>query len=219
VFSFAIDAGDIPANPASRLKKRAREKARTHTLSDDDIRALWPAVIRSPLSHQTGLALRLALLTAVRASEIADARKDEFVDLDKPAKAAWIVPGDRTKNKQPHLVPLSRLALDAVKTALELSGSDYLFPGRRGDHINRHVLKVGMQRLTAKWSKPCGPHDLRRTVITWLAANGIASEIRESLLGHVRRSIEAKHYNVYDHAKEKRAALDRWARRIASLIA
>ncbi|HET7255420.1 MAG TPA: hypothetical protein VFJ46_16790, partial [Xanthobacteraceae bacterium] len=116
-----------------------------------------------PVSRQVGLALRLALLTAARASEIAGARKCEFENLDKPEQATWLVPGERAKNKIDHLVPLAPLAVEAVESAIEFSGdSDFLFPTRlgRGGPIDRHTLTVAMVRF-AKGLKGPGAKTLR----------------------------------------------------------
>jgi len=220
VFSFALDAGLITANPASRLKKRGIERQRKHVLTDSEIRTFWHSCTKSPVSESTGLALRLALLTATRASEVAGARKDEFRDLDKKV-AAWVLSGDRTKNGKEHFVPLAPLAVVTVKAAMTLSGdSPFLFPSRRKGHIDRHVLKVAMQRLTAEWRSPAGPHDLRRTTNSWFAANGVSREVREAVLGHIsaRRAPEV-HYNVHEFEPEKRAALARWAKRVVNLVA
>jgi len=87
IFSFAIDADLLEANPAARLRKRGVEKVGRRLLSDDEIRVFWRGIVVSPISRPVGLALRLALLTAARASEIAGARKDEFQNLDQPEQA------------------------------------------------------------------------------------------------------------------------------------
>jgi integrase len=185
-----------------------------------------------PVSRQVGLALRLALATAARASEIAGARKAEFQDLDKPEQATWLVPGERAKNKRDHLIPLAPLALETVKSAIELSGdSDFLFPTRlgRGGPIDRHTLTVAMARFAKNLKGPTAktwqqeiptPHDLRRTCNSRLARMGIPKEIRDRALNHITslRDPESKHYNLYEFQAEKRAALGKWADEIASLL-
>ena len=158
VFSFAIDADLLEANPAARLRKRGVEKVGRRVLTDDEIRKFWRGIVLPPVSRQVGLALRLALLTAARASEVAGARKSDFDHIDAPARAAWPIPGERTKNKRDHLIPLPRLAVETVKTAVELSGdSEFVFPTRlgRGGPIDRHTLTVAMVRF-AKRSKGHG---------------------------------------------------------------
>src|SRR5262245_31279415 len=69
IFSFAIDADLLEANPAARLRKRGIEKVGRRVLGDSEIRTFWRGIMLPPVSRQVGLALRLALLTAARASE------------------------------------------------------------------------------------------------------------------------------------------------------
>ena len=232
VFSFAIDADLLEANPAARLRKRGVEKVGRRVLDDAEIKTFWNGIVLPPVSRQVGLALRLALLTAARASEIAGARKTEFQNLDEPEQAAWLIPGERAKNKRDHLIPLPPLAVETVKSAIEMSGnSECLFPTRlgRGGQIDRHTLTVAMVRfaknlkgpIAKTWqTEPATPHDLRRTVNTRLARIGNSERDRDRALNHITslRDPESKHYNVYEFEREKRAALSRWAEEIQSII-
>jgi integrase len=61
-------------------------------------------------------------------------------------------------------------------------------------------------------------HDLRRTLATRLAGSGIPAEDVSACLNHVRRSITARHYDLYDRAREKWRALDLWAEQVAGII-
>jgi integrase len=134
LFSFALDSDLAEANPVARLRKRGTEKVGRRVLSDDEIRVFWRGIVLPPVSRPVGLALRLALATATRATEVAGARKSEFKNLDNSKLAAWIVPNERAKNRQDRLIPLSPLALEAVKAAIELTSEadEFLFPLRRG---------------------------------------------------------------------------------------
>jgi integrase len=169
-----------------------------------------------------GLALRLALLTGVRAGEAAEARKSEFEG------ATWLIPGSRTKNKHDHLIPLSPLALEVISEASKLTGdSDFLFPALRNrkKSVARQALPMAMQEFSARQSgswavNPPVPHDLRRSCNTWLAKAGIPKEIRDRCLNHIsgQGDTEGRHYNFYEFQKEKRAAFNAWSDHIANLI-
>jgi integrase len=225
VFNFAVDADLLDTNPAARLKKRGVETTRKRVLADKELRTFWRGIVLSPVSEQVGLALRLALLAGARASEISGALKSEFHDLDKPTQAAWLIPGDRTKNKRDHLIPLCRLALETVRAAFELSGDDteFLFPARynNGKPLDGHALTTAMARFCGDWKEPPSPHDLRRTLNTRLAMLGIAKEIRDRALNHITslRDPESRHYNLYEFQREKREALDKWGKELAAIIA
>jgi site-specific recombinase XerD len=56
VFSFAVDADLLDANPAARLKKRGVEKPRPRVLADKEILAFWHGIVFKPLSEPVGLA-------------------------------------------------------------------------------------------------------------------------------------------------------------------
>jgi integrase len=232
VFSFAIDADLLEANPVARLRKRGVEKVGRRVLSDDEIRVFWRGIVLSPISRPVGLALRLGLLTAARASEIAGARKDEFQNLDQPEQAVWLVPSERAKNRITHLIPLAPLAVETVKNAIELSDdSEFVFPTRlsRDGPIDRHTLTVAMVRFAKSLKAPTAktwqqeiptPHDLRRTVSTRLARIGIAKEIRDRALNHITslRDPESRHYNLHEFQSEKRDAFSCWAAELEGII-
>ena len=82
IFSFALDAELVTANPCARLKKRSKEVRATRVLSDEEIRLFWRRVGDPPNSARIGQALRLVLLTGVRDTEMAGAEVKEFDRLD-----------------------------------------------------------------------------------------------------------------------------------------
>lgn len=98
-------------------------------------RALSPAAIRLAF-HQLEsiatyptirLALRMVLLTLVRKSELIEATWSE-IDFEN---ATWTIPKQRMKGSNPHVVYLSRQALD-ILVALHTcaAGSNFVLPSR-----------------------------------------------------------------------------------------
>ena len=122
VFTFAMDADLAEANPCHRLRKRGVERVGRRVLSDEEIGLFWSKIVEPPAIRRTGLALRLTLLTGARISEIAGISRAELERLGDASRAAWIIPGTRTKNGRDHLVPLSPLAQDLVLELLESLG-------------------------------------------------------------------------------------------------
>jgi integrase len=229
-----LDNEIIAANPCARLKKRGEEGVGTRVLSGDEIRLFWRRSVLSPVSRATGLALRLQLLTGARPSEAAEPALSEFRDLDDPEKAVWLIPGTRTKNERDHLIPLSSMALDTVRAARDLIDEEaqFLFqsPTKADAAIDGHALAVAMRRLAESdkltgpssktWKlEPPTPHDLRRTFATRLAELGIAKEDRDACLNHKPTDVGSKHYDLYERAKEKRAAMNLWSDTIRRLLA
>src|SRR5258708_18787651 len=62
-------------------------------------------------------------------------------------------------------------------------------------------------------------HDLRRTLATRLAGSGVPAEDVSACLNHARRSVTARHYDLYDRAREKRRAFDLWSKQVAGITA
>jgi integrase len=231
VFSFAMDAGLVTGNPCAGLRRRGVERIGRRILSDDEIRLFWPAVIEKPVSPRVGLALRLMLLTAVRPGEAAGLARSELAHLKQKERAQWIIAKERSKNGRPHLVPLSEPAREVVLEALKLADNeiDHVFPSPsvKDAAITAHALAVAMARFAVSlddkvaktWvDDPPTPHDLRRTVATRLAALAVVKEDRDAILNHAPQGVGKKHYDLYERAKEKRAALDRWARSFVRIL-
>ena len=232
VFSFAIDADLVAVNPCHRLKKRGVEHVGTRVLSDREIELFWNGIMAPPVSRPVGLALRLALLTGVRSGEATMAACDEFEHLEDSARAAWLIPAARSKNRRAHFVPLSQLAAEIVREAQALAPvSPYVFPlplySRRADHQpcpdDRHdalwpELTANSDAAQSWRAEPPSPHDLRRTFATRLASLGASGEDVSALLNHTPRGVTAIHYNLYNRAAEKRRALTLWAAHIERIL-
>ena len=86
------------------LRPPATVKRRNRTLSRDELRALLPALRAS--SRPYAKALQFMLLTLARREEVGQAR---WRDVDLMTHT-WTIPAERSKNGQPHVVPLSRQA-------------------------------------------------------------------------------------------------------------
>jgi integrase len=231
IFSFAMNVDIVHANPAARIWKRGVERKGTRVLSDDEICLFWERVMCPPVSRPVGHALKLALLTGMRAGEIAGLSRAEIEHLGDAERAAIVIPGERSKSNRAHYVPLSGVAQQVIGETLALIGKDepYLFPSPVGGAIDPHALAVAMRRMTASlpnvaegtmtWRvDPPSPHDLRRTCATRLAALGTPNEDVSAVLGHTRQDVTGKHYDMYQRARERRAALNVWASALTSII-
>lgn len=232
VFTFGMDADLIESNPCHRLKKRGVENVGRRILTDSEIRLFWPGIVEPVRARHTGLGLRLALLTGARVGEIAGLSRSELAHVDDPTRAAWIIPGGRTKNGRDHLIPLPPLARGTVIELLETigPGEQFLFPTRSRDRsgpIRGNTLTQAMDFFSKRvdghdassWkAEPPTPHDLRRTLETRLAKLRIPKEIRDRVLNHVPSDVGSKHYNLHDYADEKRDALTHWSAALSSIL-
>jgi integrase len=217
---WGVRRGDLDRNPAEGMTKPAGRPARERVLTDKEIRTLWHG-IAVPLPQVTDQRIvKLCLVTAQRVGEVAGMRRDEL-DL---AKRVWALPGSRTKNGNPHSVPLSGLALKLIREALVDAGnSPFVFPDGAGPRASAgiaHEVYFAHRRdrsPIAHWTV----HDLRRTALTGMAALGVAPIVLGAVANHLtttRAGVTLAVYARYTYAAEKRDALDKWASRLTGII-
>ncbi|WP_313027026.1 tyrosine-type recombinase/integrase [Pseudomonas lopnurensis] len=218
VFAFAILHGEKVENPADDVKA-----ASIATFVPKD-RALTPTEIRLAF-HQLEsiaayptirLALRLVLLTLVRKSELIEATWNE-VDFEN---ATWTISKQRMKGRNPHVVYLSRQALD-IFVALHTcaAGSRFVLPSRYDIHrCMSHATLNRITQLIASRAKEAGlplepftVHDLRRTGSTLLNEVGFNGDWIEKCLAHEDGRSSRSVYNKAEYAEQRRHMLQEWA--------
>src|ERR1700730_8400393 len=68
--------------PPERQPLPSAGECRKSLLTDDEITLFWTRSSQPPVSPRVGLALKIAILTAARAGEVAGMREEEFADID-----------------------------------------------------------------------------------------------------------------------------------------
>jgi integrase len=94
----------------------------------------------------TRCALRLAPLVFTRPGEL---RKAEWSEIDLEA-AQWVIPAERMKMRQAHLVPLSSQAVGILRELHALTGRGrYVFPGARtnGRPMSENAVLAALRRM------------------------------------------------------------------------
>jgi integrase len=218
LYSWAIDRGHVDASPVLHIKSRAGDIRRERTLTAEELRIVWAA--SDEVSPDYGRIVRLLILTGQRRDEIgflhwAEVQNGDGMRLE--------IPGSRTKNKRPHIVPLSAEAIAELPPKSNhrttLFGSQDL--GFHGWSREKHELDKAIARKMPGF-KPWHVHDLRRTFVTMVAELGIAPpHIIEVIVNHVSgaKAGVAGTYNKALHLEERRRALDAWGKYVAEKIA
>lgn len=217
VFRWAIERGQKVENPAVLVRPTAIAtfEPRDRSLSPDEIRLMYHYMDRIGTSPQYRVAAKLLLLTMVRKSELSNATWSEVNFTD----AIWTIPKERMKRRLPHVVYLSRQALDyfiALKTFA--GGSEYVLPSRYDSDLPMSNATVNQvltltYRLAQREGKELGkfgPHDLRRTASTLLHEAGFNTDWIEKCLAHEQRGVRAV-YNKAEYAEQRRSMLQDWA--------
>ena len=224
--SWLVDRDEIESSPFAGMKPPAIKTIRDRSLKDHEIAALWS--VCEEMNYPFGSVVRLLLLTGQRRNEVAQMRWEEL-DLDN---RKWTIPAERSKNRKPHLVPLSEPAQDIIES-LPRFGGPYVFSSTSGQRpvsgfskakrqidkaVAKAVAKEADEELDLeKHSLPDWRlHDLRRTCRTGMAALGVPEIVSEKVLNH-QPAVLARTYNVHDYADEKRDALERWARKMLDI--
>ncbi|WP_019217207.1 tyrosine-type recombinase/integrase [Legionella tunisiensis] len=121
-------------------------KPRDRVLALPELRELWKALEQandltptnsiSKMSLVTTSAIKLLLLTGARRSEVAGMKWSEL----NFETAEWVLPADRSKNRQAHTMYLSELAIAILEALRPISGhSLFVFDtGRYLEHGHIH---------------------------------------------------------------------------------
>lgn len=241
LFNFAIVEERLSANPVALVQKMADDTARTRTLTDAELKALWEGLRKRTghsikrddreekvfISEGVCLAIQVAMFTLQRRAEVAGMRRSE---IDFELKT-WRIPAERMKGRVEHLVPLSDRAVTLIQSALKLhegrrkGPSDFVFPSPRSNDlaIAPGALSHAMADITSALGlDDVSLHDTRRTGATGMAAIGVPPFIVSQVLAHKDggggAAITMRHYNLYAYADEKRVALNRWAARLEETV-
>ncbi len=186
MFNRARDWGYLPEatlNPCRKIEW-FREHARERYLAPDEYDRLQAALDAEPIPLWRDY-FQMLLLTAQRKSEVAGMRWTE-IDLDA---AVWTIPAERTKSKRLTRVPLTQQALDILRArAARPANSPCVFPAPQAPDTPVCVVKTAWQRIKRRAGLPddVRPHDLRRTVASYAAADGTSLAVIGKLLNHSR---------------------------------
>jgi integrase len=166
MFSKAAHWGWNGPNPTAGVSKFSeKEHARERFLTAAEMPRFLKALSEDPDADFQHFIL-LALLTGARSGNLIALRWSEL-DLNE---ATWRIP--RTKGGKPQLIPLVPPALRILARRREQANGDWVFPGRvPGEH--REGFRKPWDRLLERAGLvDLRPHDLRRSLGSWLSKAG-----------------------------------------------
>ena len=198
-FTFAAKHERIARNPA-RGVSRYEEAARERFLSADEVRLFLSACACAP--DPWGDFFAVLLWTGARKGAVMAMRWSD-IDLQN---GVWIIPAAMAKNKQTAAVALVEPAAAILTRRQDFCGSSpWVFPSSsRSGHI-MHVAKQWSALKHCAGLDDMRPHDLRRTIGSWLAASGASSFLIQKALTH-KSAASARAYAHLD-VEAVRAAL------------
>jgi integrase len=216
VFAYAIASGRTRHNPAAEImgalaprpKKKHYPAVKTHELPAllHALADYWERDKATPLAR---IATRLLSLTFVRTGELRGAKWSEF-DFEK---MLWTIPAERMKAREPHIVPLSQQAIEALEELNPFTGHGVLlFPSRSGEGKTMSDNTVNMAIKRAGYAgKMCG-HGFRSVASTYLNELGmIRPDVIEAQLAHADKNAVRAAYNRADYMEYRKAMMQFWA--------
>ncbi|SCX95990.1 integrase arm-type DNA-binding domain-containing protein [Nitrosospira sp. Nsp13] len=211
VFRYAIATGratrDISADLRGALPPVKGEHFAAIT-EPKQVGALLRAMDGYTGSQIVRCALRLAPLVFVRPGEL---RKAEWKDIDLDgAEWRYIV----TKTNTPHIVPLSRQAVEILTELQALTGrARFVFLGARtnGRPMSDNAILAAMRRMGIDKVEMSG-HGFRAMARTILdEVLGFRPDFIEHQLAHSVRDPNGRAYNRTAHLPERRKMMQHWA--------
>lgn len=212
IMRFAVAHGLLDRNPAADVKPadalKPRKRKNFARLDAKDVPELLRKIQAYEGSPYTRMAMQLLALTFVRTSELIGATWGE-IDLDA---AEWRIPAERMKMDAPHIVPLSKQAVEVLRGLHEIRGlSDSVFPNRR-DHeeaMHSNTMLAALYRMGYK-GRMTG-HGFRGVASTILHEQGYRHDVIELQLAHQERDAVSAAYNWATYLKERRELMQAWA--------
>lgn len=152
------------------------------------------------------LALEVLILTALRTSEVINARWDEF-DLDN---AVWTIPAERMKMNNEHRVPLTRRVVEILRTLEKASTGEHVFTSANGRPLSNNALLALLRRMDRK---DITAHGFRSTFRDWAAeTTAYPSEVVEMALAHTIRNKVESAYRRGDLFEKRKRLMGDWAK-------
>ncbi len=195
---FLVEEGMASADPGAGLEQPKVPKGLPKPLSETEVTTLIDAVTGDDaLARRDRAILEVLYGTGLRISELVGLSLSDL-DLDGSLLRAM------GKGSKERIVPLGRLANEALGEYLSVPGRDELVPerwARRGDaeavFLNRRGSRLSRQgawQIVRRYGDRCGlgdhlsPHVLRHSCATHMLDHGADIRVVQELLGHASLS-------------------------------
>lgn len=223
-----LDFDGMQHNPVSpvQLERRgvAARSARTkHSLTDDEVRAVWD-YLRTTDKNESVIALvKLCLLTGQRPGDIRQVKWKHWIRKDNRLE----IPAEITKNGRHHTVCLGERAQAVLAGLRKVTGDqDHIFAGRigkakwtgkpvRAETVSHVVNQISAGASVEKFDLR---GDMRRTWKEMAARSGVSFELRNRIQNHAFTDVSSRVYDKYDYLTEKARAMEKFERYFKSVL-
>jgi integrase len=211
VFRYAVATGRAVRDPCGDLRGALPPVKGQHFAATTEPKR-FAELLRAMDGYEGTLtvrcALRLAPLVFVRPGEL---RKAEWADIDLDT-VEWRY--TVTKTQTPHIVPLSRQAVQILRELHSLTGRGrFVFPSARSNArpMSDNAILAAMRRMGIGKDEMSG-HGFRAVARTILdEVLGVRPDYIEHQLAHAVRDPNGRAYNRTAHLPERRRMMQQWA--------
>lgn len=203
-------------NPAAGIPTEPKTVG-TRWLSEEEFVGLyrWLECPDTPVHPSYPRAVQIIMLTGQRVEEIARLHVDQWDARER------IIDWTKTKNLQPHAVPVPSLAAELIES---ITPNEYgwFFPSAKDPSmpVSHGTLYSFIWRQRDRGVIPHATNrDLRRTFKTLAGKAGVPKEIRDRLQNHAMQDISSKHYDRWNYMVEKRAGMAKWDKFVRAMLA
>ena len=222
--SAALDfatTGGVEINPAALLAvAKGFSGTRDRVLTDIEMLKLLK---HAKTAGAVGLAVSATVLLGgqrmaqLLRAKTADVQDDFLVLLD---------PKGKRDTPRRHPIPLEGMAGDIVKSTVDQAKTlktELLFSSTGKVQLSACTVSIYVSEVSAEFvatgvsKTPFTLADLRRTIETRLAGMGVSKDHRAYLQSHGLSGVQTRHYDRHEYEAEKREALRKLHRWIASL--
>ena len=204
---------NLSANPAQSVAPLSKyNRARDVVLANAEFKEFWKRL--KGIGGATGAALRLCVLLGGQRPfqllrlQVRDINwEDETIMLFDPK-------GNRTEPKR-HILPLTPPVRHELAT-LAATNRPYPFSSRKGaiplnvKTLSNKVIEISKDMIEkGVRDTPFQLRDVRRTIETFLASQGVSKDVRAQLQSHGLSGVQDRHYDKYEYLPEKKAAMEK----------
>ncbi|MEQ1975870.1 integrase arm-type DNA-binding domain-containing protein [Xenorhabdus sp. SGI240] len=210
VWRYAVATGRAEYNPAPDLVSAfvAHKKEHYPFLNADEIHEFYKALNAYTGSFIVKMGMRLQMIIGVRPGEL---RKAEWLEIDFD-KAQWEIPAEKMKMRRPHIIPLSRQAIDILEQIKPITGQGkYVFQGRINQAQPMSAMTVNVLIKRIGYAGRATGHGFRHTMSTILHEQNYNSAWIETQLAHVDKNSIRGTYNHAQYIDGRREMLQWYA--------
>lgn len=217
VFRYASQRGLCQFNPAADMRDILPPVEEKHypCIHPRELPELLQAMAVYKGDTLTNAAMKLLALTFVRTGELIGAQWSE-IDF---GREEWHIPKERMKMRRPHVVPLSRQALDVLRQIQTVTGEKiHVFHSQRGKekHISNGAVLMALRRMGYQ-GRMTG-HGFRALASTILNEKNYPPDVIERQLAHEDEDKIRSAYNRAEYLLERKKMMQDYADYLDSVL-